>query len=75
MGSVLNASASADVTMEFMAIVNIVVILLLGGIAIKVLNHYEQQKREGKEPDFWKKKSDYKELCGKNNYICNRGMK
>lgn len=52
MGSVLNASASADVTMEFMAIVNIVVILLLGGIAIKVLNHYEQQKREGKEPEF-----------------------
>ena len=52
MGSAPNASASADVTMEFMAIVNIVVILLLGGIAIKVLNHYEQQKREGKEPEF-----------------------
>ncbi len=42
----------ADVTMGFMAIVNIIAILLLGGIAIKVLKHYEQQKKDGKEPDF-----------------------
>lgn len=42
----------ADVTMGFMAIVNIVAILLLGNVALKVLKHYEQQKREGKEPKF-----------------------
>lgn len=42
----------ADVTMGFMAIVNIIAILLLGSVAIKVLKHYEQQKKEGKEPSF-----------------------
>ncbi len=42
----------ADVTMGFMAIVNIVSILLLGGIAIKVLKQYEQQKKDGNEPSF-----------------------
>lgn len=42
----------ADVTMGFMAIVNIVAILLLGRVAIKVLKHYEQQKKDGKEPTF-----------------------
>ena len=42
----------ADVTMGFMAIVNIIAILLLGGVAIKVLKHYEQQKKDGKEPEF-----------------------
>ncbi len=42
----------ADVTMGFMAIVNIIAILLLGNIAIKVLKHYEQQKKDGKEPEF-----------------------
>jgi len=26
--------------------------LLLGNVAIKVLKHYEQQKKEGKEPVF-----------------------
>ncbi len=40
----------ADVTMGFMAIVNIIAILLLGNVAIKVLKHYEKQKREGIEP-------------------------
>ena len=59
----------ADVTMGFMAIVNIVSILLLGGIAIKVLKHYEEHKKDGKEPSFdaeeigiagtvWNKKSE-----------------
>ncbi len=42
----------ADVTMGFMAIVNIIAILLLGNVAIKVLKNYEQQKKEGKEPVF-----------------------
>lgn len=43
----------ADVTMGFMAIVNIVAIFLLGNIAIKVLNHYEKQKKEGLDPVFY----------------------
>ena len=42
----------ADVLMGFMAIVNIVSILILGNIAIKVLNDYTRQKKEGKDPVF-----------------------
>ena len=42
----------ADVTMGFMAIVNIVVILILGNVAIKVLKDYEKQKKAGKKPKF-----------------------
>jgi hypothetical protein len=34
------------------AIVNIIVILLLSGIAIKALKDYERQKAEGKDPVF-----------------------
>ena len=37
----------ADITMGFMAIINIVVIFLLGNIAVKALRHYEQQKKKG----------------------------
>lgn len=43
----------ADVTMGFMAIVNIIAIFLLGNIALKVLKHYEQQKESGKAPVFY----------------------
>ncbi len=43
----------ADVTMGFMAIVNIIAIFLLGKVALKVLNHYEQQKKQGKKPVFY----------------------
>lgn len=43
----------ADVTMGFMAIVNIIAIFLLGKVAIKVLNNYEKQRREGREPVFY----------------------
>ena len=42
----------ADVTMGFMAIVNIIAIFLLGKVAIKTLKNYEQQKKEGKNPVF-----------------------
>ena len=42
----------ADVTMGFMAIVNIIAILLLGNIAIKTLKNYEQQKKRGENPVF-----------------------
>lgn len=42
----------ADVTMGFMAIVNIIAIFLLGKVAIKVLKDYEAQKKSGKNPIF-----------------------
>lgn len=43
----------ADVTMGFMAIVNIIAIFLLGKVALKVLNHYEKQRKEGRNPVFY----------------------
>lgn len=43
----------ADITMGFMAIVNIIAIFLLGKIAFKALNNYEQQKKQGKNPVFY----------------------
>lgn len=46
----------ADVLMGLMAIVNIISILLLGNVAVKVLNDYTQQKKEGKDPQFHPKK-------------------
>ena len=43
----------ADITMGFMAIVNILTIFLLGKIALKVLANYEEQKKQGKNPVFY----------------------
>ena len=43
----------ADITMGFMAIVNIIAIFLLGKVAFKTLDHYETQKKEGKNPVFY----------------------
>jgi AGCS family alanine or glycine:cation symporter len=42
----------ADITMGLMAIVNIIVIFLLGGIALRALKDYEKQKKQGKKPLF-----------------------
>ena len=42
----------ADVTMGFMAIVNIIAIFLLGKVAFKALDNYEMQKKQGKTPAF-----------------------
>ncbi len=42
----------ADITMGFMASVNIIAILLLGNIAVRVLKDYEKQRKEGKNPVF-----------------------
>lgn len=42
----------ADLLMGLMALLNIVSILTLGGIAIKVMNDYARQKKEGKDPTF-----------------------
>lgn len=46
----------ADVLMGLMAIMNIVVILLLGKIAFKCLNDYMEQKKAGKDPIFYPEK-------------------
>lgn len=42
----------ADVLMGFMALMNIIVILLLGKYAFISLKDYQQQKKEGKNPMF-----------------------
>lgn len=43
----------ADITMGFMAIVNIIAIFLLSETAFKILEHYEKQKKQGKPPIFY----------------------
>lgn len=52
--------ALADLSMGLMALLNLVAILLLSGIAFKVIHDYDRQLREGKEPVFDKAK--YPEL-------------
>lgn len=42
----------ADITMGFMAVVNIIAIFLLGNIAFKALKNYEEQRKSGKTPVF-----------------------
>ena len=42
----------ADIFMGFMAIINLVVILLLGKWALKLLDDYAAQKKAGKDPVF-----------------------
>ena len=42
----------ADVTMGFMAIVNIIAIFLLRNTVMKALDNYEQLKKQGKKPVF-----------------------
>lgn len=42
----------ADITMGFMAIVNLVAILLLGKWAFKALDDYSKQRKQGKDPVF-----------------------
>lgn len=43
----------ADITMGFMAVVNIIAIFLLGNIAIKALRNYEQKKLDGVNITFY----------------------
>ena len=42
----------ADITMGVEAIINIIVIVLLSGIAFRTLKDYEDQRKEGKDPVF-----------------------
>ena len=43
----------ADITMGFMAIVNIIAIFMLGKTALRTLDNYERQRKQGKEPVFY----------------------
>lgn len=43
----------ADILMGFMAIVNIISILILGNVAVKALKDYDQQRAQGKNPVFY----------------------
>lgn len=54
-GSVMEFSlvwSTADVLMGFMALINLPVILILGGPAIRCMRDYMKQKKEGKDPVF-----------------------
>ena len=42
----------ADVTMGFMAIINLPVICILGGPALRALDDYTMQLATGKNPEF-----------------------
>ena len=42
----------ADVLMGLMALINLPVILILGGPAIRAMQDYMKQKKEGKDPVF-----------------------
>ncbi|GAA1205202.1 alanine:cation symporter family protein [Microbacterium maritypicum] len=56
-GSIVSADVVwnfADGAMGFMAIVNLVAIALLSGVAFKLLKDYTQQRREGLDPVFTK---------------------
>lgn len=44
--------ALADVFMAFMATINLIALLLLAPVVIKVLRHYQAQRRRGEEPVF-----------------------
>ena len=55
LGTQMSLSAAwnlADLLMAGMAIINIIAIILLGGISIRCLKDYIKQKKEGKEPVF-----------------------
>lgn len=54
-GSVASADLiwdTADGMMGVMALVNLVAIALLGGVAVKLLKNYQEQRASGKEPVF-----------------------
>lgn len=46
------AFSFVDIVMGLMTILNLIAILLLSRYAFRLLRHYEQQKRQGKDPEF-----------------------
>jgi len=55
--------ALADASMGLMALVNLVALVLLSGLAIRVIKDYNAQRKAGVEPTFSAK--DFPELTGK----------
>mgnify|MGYP003448555718 CR=1 FL=1 len=51
-GKLNNARLSLLFTI-ILSIVNIIAMFMLGKVALKVLAHYEKQKKEGKKPVFY----------------------
>ena len=54
-GAVISADLawdSADLTQALMVIINVPVILILGGQAFRALDHYRAQRKAGKNPTF-----------------------
>lgn len=43
----------ADLSMAFMATINLIALALLGKLAFKVLRHYIEQRKRGKDPVFY----------------------
>lgn len=56
------AWAAADLFMGLMAALNLIAITLLAKVAVKVMKHYQEQRKAGKEPIFHA--SDMPELTG-----------
>ena len=46
------AWSTADVIMGFLALINLPVIIILGGPAVQCMKDYMRQKKEGKNPVF-----------------------
>jgi AGCS family alanine or glycine:cation symporter len=51
----------ADLLQGLMVVINVPVIIIMGNIAIKALNDYIKQKKEGKNPKFFAKDIQLKE--------------
>ena len=52
LGSVALVWNLADLVMGFMATINLIAILPLGGLAIAMLKNYDDQRKRGEEPVF-----------------------
>lgn len=57
------AFSFVDIVMGLMTILNLIAILLLSRHAFRLLRHYEEQKRQGKDPEFHR--TDLPEITGK----------
>ena len=54
-GAILSAGVvwdTADMLQGIMVVINVPVILILGGRAIAALKDYKKQRKEGKSPEF-----------------------
>ena len=56
------AWAAADLFMAFMAFLNLIAVALLSNVVVKVMKHYQKERKSGQEPIF--RASDLPELTG-----------